>query len=66
MLESHEILLSVVCFGLQETRHLSSYLVELKKASAEEMRKSVYANYAAFIRCVCNLLNIICRIFAVF
>ncbi|KAG7528011.1 Cullin repeat-like-containing domain superfamily [Arabidopsis thaliana x Arabidopsis arenosa] len=37
-------------FGLQETRHLSSYLVELKKASAEEMRKSVYANYAAFIR----------------
>ncbi|CAH8251807.1 unnamed protein product [Arabidopsis lyrata] len=34
----------------KETRHLSSYLVELKKASAEEMRKSVYANYAAFIR----------------
>ncbi|ESQ35825.1 hypothetical protein EUTSA_v10009913mg [Eutrema salsugineum] len=34
----------------KETRHLTSYLVELKKASAEEMRKSVYANYAAFIR----------------
>ncbi|KAF2302586.1 hypothetical protein GH714_038023 [Hevea brasiliensis] len=26
------------------------YLLDLKKASAEEMRKSVYANYAAFIR----------------
>jgi len=34
----------------QEIRHLCSYLVELKKASAEEMRKSVYANYGAFIR----------------
>ncbi|KAL0797613.1 hypothetical protein Bca101_052787 [Brassica carinata] len=34
----------------KETKHLTSYLVELKKASAEEMRKSVYANYAAFIR----------------
>ncbi|XP_010543961.1 PREDICTED: exocyst complex component EXO84A [Tarenaya hassleriana] len=34
----------------KEIRHLCSYLVELKKASAEEMRKSVYANYAAFIR----------------
>ncbi|CAN8311904.1 unnamed protein product [Cochlearia groenlandica] len=34
----------------KETRHLTSYLVELKKASAEEMRKSVYANYAAFIK----------------
>nr|POE88672.1 exocyst complex component exo84a [Quercus suber] len=34
----------------KEIRHLCSYLVELKKASAEEMRKSVYANYGAFIR----------------
>ncbi|KAL6638069.1 hypothetical protein ACP70R_025641 [Stipagrostis hirtigluma subsp. patula] len=34
----------------KEIRHLSSYLQDLKKASAEEMRKSVYANYAAFIR----------------
>lgn len=36
---------------LQEIRHLCSYLQDLKKASAEEMRRSVYANYAAFIRC---------------
>ncbi|KAL5554008.1 hypothetical protein UlMin_041409 [Ulmus minor] len=34
----------------KEIRHLCSYLVDLKKASAEEMRKSVYANYGAFIR----------------
>lgn len=34
----------------KEIRHLCSYLQELKKASAEEMRRSVYANYAAFIR----------------
>ncbi|KAF4393935.1 hypothetical protein G4B88_025904 [Cannabis sativa] len=34
----------------KEIRHLSSNLVDLKKASAEEMRKSVYANYGAFIR----------------
>ncbi|KAL7164015.1 hypothetical protein ACSBR2_040010 [Camellia fascicularis] len=34
----------------KEIRHLCSYLVDLKKASAEEMRKSVYANYSAFIR----------------
>ncbi|CAN1305967.1 Exocyst complex component EXO84B [Linum perenne] len=33
-----------------EIRHLCSYLLDLKKASAEEMRKSVYANYPAFIR----------------
>lgn len=42
----------IVLCCLQETKHLTSYLVELKKASAEEMRKSVYANYAAFIRFV--------------
>ncbi|KAF8708494.1 hypothetical protein HU200_029857 [Digitaria exilis] len=36
--------------GSVEIRHLCSYLQDLKKASAEEMRKSVYANYAAFIR----------------
>nr|GMD04552.1 exocyst complex component exo84a [Ipomoea batatas] len=34
----------------KETKHLWHYLMDLKKASAEEMRKSVYANYAAFIR----------------
>ncbi|PQQ07541.1 exocyst complex component EXO84A [Prunus yedoensis var. nudiflora] len=34
----------------KEIKHLCSYLVELKTASAEEMRKSVYANYSAFIR----------------
>ncbi|KAF8040559.1 hypothetical protein BT93_B2707 [Corymbia citriodora subsp. variegata] len=34
----------------KEIRHLCAYLVDLKKASAEEMRKSVYANYADFIR----------------
>ncbi|GKD31740.1 exocyst complex component EXO84B, partial [Tanacetum coccineum] len=33
-----------------EIRHLCSYLLDLKKASAEEMRRSVYANYTAFIR----------------
>lgn len=34
----------------KEIRHLCSYLVDLKRASAEEMRRSVYANYTAFIR----------------
>ncbi|KAL9256238.1 Exocyst complex component EXO84B-like protein [Drosera capensis] len=34
----------------KEIRHLCTYLLELKKASAEEMRKSVYANYSAFIK----------------
>ncbi|KAG2545119.1 exocyst complex component EXO84B-like [Panicum virgatum] len=34
----------------KEIRRLCSYLQDLKKASAEEMRRSVYANYAAFIR----------------
>ncbi|OIW04982.1 hypothetical protein TanjilG_24454 [Lupinus angustifolius] len=34
----------------REIKQLCSYLVDLKKASAEEMRRSVYANYAAFIR----------------
>ncbi|XP_057949314.1 exocyst complex component EXO84A [Malania oleifera] len=34
----------------KEIRHLCSYLVDLKKASAEEMRRNVYANYSAFIR----------------
>lgn len=41
---------------LQEIRQLCSYLVDLKRASAEEMRRSVYANYTAFIRCVYSLL----------
>ncbi|KAM7480688.1 hypothetical protein LguiA_028901 [Lonicera macranthoides] len=34
----------------KEIRQLCSYLLDLKKASAEEMRRSVYANYPAFIR----------------
>ncbi|KAG8380249.1 hypothetical protein BUALT_Bualt07G0173600 [Buddleja alternifolia] len=34
----------------KEIRQLCSYLVDLKRASAEEMRRSVYANYRAFIR----------------
>nr|GEV20277.1 exocyst complex component EXO84B [Tanacetum cinerariifolium] len=34
----------------KEIRHLCSYLLDLKKASAEEMRRSMYANYTAFIR----------------
>lgn len=39
-------------FFVQEIRQLCSYLVDLKRASAEEMRRSVYANYPAFIRWV--------------
>ncbi|KAL5699839.1 Exocyst complex component exo84b [Ranunculus cassubicifolius] len=34
----------------KEIRLLCSSLLDLKKASAEEMRRSVYANYTAFIR----------------
>ncbi|XP_058226994.1 exocyst complex component EXO84B [Rhododendron vialii] len=34
----------------KEIRQLCSNLLDLKKASAEEMRRSVYANYTAFIR----------------
>ncbi|KAK7818249.1 exocyst complex component exo84b, partial [Quercus suber] len=34
----------------KELKQLCSNLMDLKKASAEEMRRSVYANYAAFIR----------------
>nr|GMC73044.1 exocyst complex component EXO84B [Ipomoea batatas] len=34
----------------KEIRQLCSSLLDLKKASAEEMRRSVYANYTAFIR----------------
>ncbi|XP_065864299.1 exocyst complex component EXO84A [Euphorbia lathyris] len=34
----------------KEIRHVYSTLGELKKASAEEMRKCVFANYSAFIR----------------
>ncbi|KAG6429648.1 hypothetical protein SASPL_107700 [Salvia splendens] len=34
----------------KEIRQLCMHLDRLKKASAEEMRKSVYANYASFIR----------------
>ncbi|KAL5211698.1 hypothetical protein ABZP36_022545 [Zizania latifolia] len=40
---------------LLEIRHLCSYLQDLKNASAEEMRRSVHANYAAFIRSGNNL-----------
>ncbi|KAL8128913.1 hypothetical protein V2J09_018068 [Rumex salicifolius] len=54
-----EIALSSNCFlGSAEgvifrdfgNKHLCSYLMDLKKASAEEMLRSVYANYTAFIR----------------
>ncbi|XP_048419868.1 exocyst complex component EXO84B-like isoform X2 [Pyrus x bretschneideri] len=34
----------------KDIRQLCSYLLDLKRASAEEMRRSVYANYSAFIR----------------
>ncbi|KAF8095628.1 hypothetical protein N665_0328s0007 [Sinapis alba] len=34
----------------KDIKELCSYLLDLKKASAEEMRRSVYANYPAFIR----------------
>ncbi|XVF26273.1 hypothetical protein REPUB_Repub14bG0001600 [Reevesia pubescens] len=34
----------------KEIRQLCANLLDLKRASAEEMRKSVYANYSAFIR----------------
>ncbi|XVF02318.1 hypothetical protein REPUB_Repub04eG0165300 [Reevesia pubescens] len=34
----------------KEIKHSCSHLLELRKASAEEMRRSVYANYTAFIR----------------
>lgn len=37
-------------FNEKEIRQLCSYLLDLKRASAEEMRRSVYANYPAFIR----------------
>nr|GFA35666.1 exocyst complex component EXO84a [Tanacetum cinerariifolium] len=36
--------------GEREIKHLVTCLLDLKKASAEEMRKSVYANYPSFIR----------------
>lgn len=39
-----------ICCCLQEMKQLCSHLMDLRKASAEEMRRSVYANYAAFIR----------------
>ncbi|KAI3800491.1 hypothetical protein L1987_28582 [Smallanthus sonchifolius] len=34
----------------KEIKHLVTCLLDLKKVSAEEMRKSVYANYPSFIR----------------
>ncbi|XP_042476927.1 exocyst complex component EXO84B-like [Macadamia integrifolia] len=42
----------LTCFFIcpQEIRQLCSFLLDLKKASAEEMRRSVYINYTAFIR----------------
>ncbi|XP_051122509.1 exocyst complex component EXO84A-like [Andrographis paniculata] len=42
----------------KEIRHLCLHLVALKKASAEEMRKSVYANYASFIRTSREISNL--------
>ncbi|PPS10430.1 hypothetical protein GOBAR_AA10203 [Gossypium barbadense] len=40
----------------KEIKHACTNLLELRKASAEEMRKSVYANYTAFIRPSISLL----------
>ena len=37
-------------FVAQELRQFCSNLFDLKKAAAEEMRRSVYANYSAFIQ----------------
>ncbi|RWR83120.1 exocyst complex component EXO84B [Cinnamomum micranthum f. kanehirae] len=34
----------------KEIKHLCSYLLDLKRASAEELRASVYSNYKSFIR----------------
>lgn len=39
-------------------RKLCDDLLGLKKSSAEEMRKSVYANYAAFIRCIISPISL--------
>ncbi|KAL6006216.1 Exocyst complex component exo84b [Asimina triloba] len=42
--------LCIASSNKSEIRHLCSYLLDLKKASAEELRISVYSNYASFIR----------------
>nr|GEW17351.1 hypothetical protein [Tanacetum cinerariifolium] len=42
---------------LLEIRHLCSYLLDMKKASAEEMRRSVYANYTAFICLIAKIFH---------
>ncbi|KAK4742787.1 hypothetical protein SAY87_000788 [Trapa incisa] len=42
----------------KEIKYLRAYLVDLRKASAEEMRKSVYANYGAFIRTSREISNL--------
>ncbi|KAB1221425.1 Exocyst complex component EXO84B [Morella rubra] len=42
----------------KEIKQLCSDLSDLKKASAEEMRRSVYANYAAFIRTSPSMGNV--------
>lgn len=41
---------NIYLFSSQDIKQLCSYLLDLKRASAEEMRRSVYANYPAFIR----------------
>ncbi|XP_074270438.1 exocyst complex component EXO84A-like [Silene latifolia] len=46
----------------KELRQLTIYLKELQKASAEEMRKSVYANYAAFIRTAKEISALECQL----
>ncbi|KAM7489815.1 hypothetical protein LguiB_027299 [Lonicera macranthoides] len=64
---SHEYQVNVSELGLVtpagkvEIRQLCSYLLDLKKASAEEMRRSVYANYPAFI-CAIFVLGYLLRI----
>jgi hypothetical protein len=40
----------IFCCNMQGIRKLCDELTDLKKASAEEMRKAIYANYDAFIR----------------
>ncbi|KAB1207968.1 Exocyst complex component EXO84A [Morella rubra] len=58
MNEKVPLSLSLAASMGSEIRHLFSYLVDLRKASAEEMRRSVYANYAAFIRTSREISNL--------
>lgn len=46
----------------KEVKQLTLFLKDLKKASAEEMRKSVYANYSAFIRTAKEISALECQL----